>query len=74
MTRQLLDDARPGARFQDSRGSIWEYLHRAGTDEEMLFPHILRCLDTGQEDSFTPGGQDEYALKNCCYPLVMQVP
>lgn len=67
--KRLLDDAQPGQRFSDTRGATWVYVRRGGTDEEMLFPHVLTCLDTGQEDSFSPEGQDEFSLSRCHHRL-----
>ena len=67
--KRLLDDAHKGQHFEDSRGAIWEYCGRYGPDDEFLFPHVLKCLDTEQTDDFSPDGWDEYARERCRYPL-----
>lgn len=71
--RRLLDDARPGMRYSDTRGATWEYIARYGPDQDFLFPHTLRCVDTEQTDDFSPEGQDQFALKNCDHQLVWAV-
>lgn len=69
-----LNLARPGYQFEAQDGSIWEYVGRWGGDEEMAFPHRLRCIDTDRQDSFTPEGWDAVTTEYRRHALVWQVP
>jgi len=68
-----LDDARPGLQYEARDGSIWEYLGKWGGEDAMVFPHRLKCIDTGREDSFTSYGADAVIPEYQRHPLVWQI-
>lgn len=68
----MLAAARPGDRFQDSHGALWEYVTMAGVSDA-LFPYLLRCIDTDRFDQFTVDGYDAVLEEYRRHPLVLAV-